>query len=475
MSDAAATAIILAAGKGTRMRSDLPKVMHRLASQPLLGHVLGIAKEAGIAVPALVLAPGMESVAVYAERIAPDVRLFVQTEQRGTADAVAAAEPAIEAAAGPILVLYGDTPLLQPETLNKVTAALRAADLAVVGFETEDPTGYGRLLRDPHGDLVAIREESEANADERAIRLCNSGIMGFRSGEILLALLGKIGNDNSQGEFYLTDAIGAGVASGLKPAIVTADAETVLGINSRAELAAAETILQHRLRAKALAGGATLTAPETVFFSADTEIGRDVTIEPNVFFGPGVSVADGVVIKAFSHIEAATIGEGATVGPFARLRPGAVLAASAHIGNFVEIKKASVGEGAKVNHLTYIGDASIGAGANIGAGTITCNYDGFGKYKTEIGEGAFIGSNSSLVAPVKIGADAYIGSGSVITKDVTPGALALSRAPQDERADWATRFRARRARVKQQDGAHADTNAKVATKATADIGGNNGK
>jgi len=283
---------------------------------------------------------------------------------------------------------------------------------------------------------------------ERALALCNSGIMAFRAAETLTGLLARIGNDNANREYYLTDAVALARADDLQARVVLSNAEEVLGVNSRAELAVAEEIMQRRLRAAAMAQGATLVAPETVFFSYDTVIGRDVTIEPNVIVGPGVRIADGVTIRGFCHIEQASIGEGATVGPFARLRPGAALAKHAHVGNFVEIKNAEVAEGAKVNHLTYIGDASIGAKANIGAGTITCNYDGFAKHRTEIGAGAFIGSNSSLVAPVKIGDGAYVGSGSVITKDVADDALAVARAPQDERAGWAAKVRARRARDK---------------------------
>ncbi|MEG6509477.1 bifunctional UDP-N-acetylglucosamine diphosphorylase/glucosamine-1-phosphate N-acetyltransferase GlmU [Methyloligella sp. 2.7D] len=443
------TAVILAAGKGTRMKSALPKVLHALAGAPMLAHVMAAVKQAGIGKQALVVGPGMEDVTEAAEALAPGIASFIQADQQGTADAVSAAKDAIAQAAGPVLVLYGDTPLLHSATLSEVGKTLKdGADIVVVGFEPDDPAGYGRLMLEPSGALIGIREDKDASEEERKIRLCNSGIMGFCSGKTLLELLSKIGNDNAKGEYYLTDAVGLAAEAGLTARIVTADPDTVLGVNSRAELAIAETVLQERIRTRVMAEGATLIAPETVFFSYDTEIGRDVVIEPNVVFGPGVSVGDGVVIRAFCRIEGATIGESATIGPFARLRPGAELAASAHVGNFVEIKKARVGTGAKVNHLTYIGDAVIGQGANIGAGTITCNYDGFDKYLTEIGEEAFVGSNSALVAPVKIGDGAYVGSGSVITSDVAPGALALTRAPQEERADWATRFRARRARAK---------------------------
>jgi len=444
-----ALAIILAAGKGTRMKSDLPKVLHRLAGAPMLAHVLRAASGAGIGRAGLVVGPDMEAVGEAGLAVDPAAQVFVQPEQLGTADAVKAAAAAFEGAKRPVLVLYGDTPLLRAETLKAVLGELEAgADLVVIGFEAADPTGYGRLLFDDKGRLAGIREEKDASVAERALALCNSGIMAFRAAETLTGLLARIGNDNANREYYLTDAVALARADDLQARVVLSNAEEVLGVNSRAELAVAEEIMQRRLRAAAMAQGATLVAPETVFFSYDTVIGRDVTIEPNVIVGPGVRIADGVTIRGFCHIEQASIGEGATVGPFARLRPGAALAKHAHVGNFVEIKNAEVAEGAKVNHLTYIGDASIGAKANIGAGTITCNYDGFAKHRTEIGAGAFIGSNSSLVAPVKIGDGAYVGSGSVITKDVADDALAVARAPQDERAGWAAKVRARRARDK---------------------------
>ncbi|HET9274001.1 MAG TPA: bifunctional UDP-N-acetylglucosamine diphosphorylase/glucosamine-1-phosphate N-acetyltransferase GlmU, partial [Methyloceanibacter sp.] len=350
---------------------------------------------------------------------------------------------------------YGDTPLLKSETIGKLRRELQSgADLVVIGFETPTPTGYGRLLLDERGRLIGIREEKDASAEERAITLCNSGLMGFRSGKTLLDLLGRIGNDNAKGEYYLTDTVALARGDRLETRMVTSDSEEVLGVNSRAELAEAEALMQKRLRARAMAEGATLRAPETVFLSHDTVIGKDVVIEPHVVIGPKVGIADGVTIRSFCHIEAARIGEGATIGPFARLRPGADLARDAHVGNFVEIKQAEIGEGAKVNHLTYIGDASVGARANVGAGTITCNYDGVEKHRTEIGAGAFIGSNSSLVAPVKIGEGAYVGSGSVISKDVPADALALTRAPQEERPGWAAKLRARR-KGKSKDGGNS--------------------
>jgi bifunctional UDP-N-acetylglucosamine pyrophosphorylase/glucosamine-1-phosphate N-acetyltransferase len=458
MTQSSSLAIILAAGKGARMKSALPKVLHKLAGAPMIAHVLRAAHAAGIARTALVVGPGMEDVAQAAAALDAKLQVFVQPEQQGTADAVKAARQAFEDFKGHVLILYGDTPLLRPETLNAVSAELDAgADLVVIGFTAENPTGYGRLLLDDRGRLTAIREEKDASDEERALSLCNSGIMGFRSSKTLLDLLGRIGKNNAKGEFYLTDAVALASGDRLEARIVLSSGAEVLGVNSRAELAEAEAAMQQRLRARVMAEGATLIAPETVFLSHDTKIGKDVLVEPHVVIGERVTIADGATVRAFSHLEGARIGEGATVGPFARLRPGAELGKGAHIGNFVEIKQAEIAEGAKVNHLTYIGDASIGARANIGAGTITCNYDGFAKHKTEIGAGAFIGSNSSLVAPVKIGEGAYIGSGSVISKDVAPDALALTRAPQEERKGWAARVRERRGRNKAKDGRNKGT------------------
>ena len=445
MTENPALAISLAAGKGTRMKSDRPKVLHTLAGATLLAHVVSAARSAGLGRLAIVIGPGMDEVGMAAAALDPKASIFVQEAQLGTADAVKAAREALEDFDGEVLVLYGDTPLLKSETIGKLRRELQSgADLVVIGFETPTPTGYGRLLLDERGRLIGIREEKDASAEERAITLCNSGLMGFRSGKTLLDLLGRIGNDNAKGEYYLTDTVALARGDRLETRMVTSDSEEVLGVNSRAELAEAEALMQKRLRARAMAEGATLRAPETVFLSHDTVIGKDVVIEPHVVIGPKVSIADGVTIRSFCHIEAARIGEGATIGPFARLRPGADLARDAHVGNFVEIKQAEIGEGAKVNHLTYIGDASVGARANVGAGTITCNYDGVEKHRTEIGAGAFIGSNSSLVAPVKIGEGAYVGSGSVISKDVPADALALTRAPQEERPGWAAKLRARR-------------------------------
>ncbi len=434
-------AVVLAAGQGTRMKSALPKVLHPLAGAPLVAHVLRAAAEAGATRCSAVIPPD----AAGFDKLSPAVetRFFVQTERLGTAHAVLTARAAVEAEDGPVLVLYGDTPLVSPDSLKRLAAALEGgAAMVVGGFRATNPKGYGRFITAEGGELLAIREEKDATPEERALTLCNSGIMAFQ-GRTLLDLLERIGNNNKAGEYYLTDAVEIARADGHRVAFEIVAEDEVRGVNTRAQLAEAEAILQDRLRARAMEGGATLIAPQTVTFAYDTVIGQDVLIEPNVFFGPGVTVGDGVTIKGFSHIESAVIEAGAIVGPFARLRPGARIGRAAHIGNFVEIKNAEVKAGAKVNHLSYIGDAEVGEKANIGAGTITCNYDGFKKHKTVIGAGAFIGSNSALVAPVRIGDGAYLGSGSVIGKDVPDNALAVTRAPQVTRENWASRMRAR--------------------------------
>jgi len=367
--------------------------------------------------------------------------VFEQTEQLGTAHAVLAARAALERHAGTVLVLFADTPLAESATLRRMIDALdRGAHIAVLGFEPEDPSGYGRLIIDAQGRVAAIREDKDALEAERRLRLCNAGAMAFRVPSVV-DLLARIGNANAKGEYYLTDAPAIAAGDGLIAVPVMCHAEEALGINSRAQLAQAEAVFQRRARARAMDGGASLLAPETVWFSYDTALGRDVVIEPNVFFGPGVVVEDGAHILANCHLVGTRIRKGARVGPFARLRPGADIGADAHIGNFVEVKNARVEAGAKANHLAYVGDGRVGEGANIGAGTIFCNYDGFDKHFTDVGRGAFIGSNSSLVAPVKIGDGAYIGSGSVITGDVEPDALALERSAQDIRPGWAARFR----------------------------------
>lgn len=430
------------------MKSALPKVLHKIAGRSMLAHALAAARDLAPSSLAVVIGPDMDAVRAEALREAPSALVFVQAERKGTADAVLAAREALARHQGDVLVLYADTPLLTAPTLQRLLETLdQAAGIAVLGFEAADPTGYGRLLTDAGGWLAAIREEKDASEAERRVRLCNSGVMGFRLDD-LLGVLGRIGNANAKGEFYLTDAIELARRGGARAAVVACEEEEVLGINSRDQLAAAEAIFQRRARLSAMRDGVTLIAPETVWLSYDTRLGRDVIIEPNVFFGPGVTVEDGAEIKANCYIERSHIGRAARVGPFARLRPNANLGAHVHVGNFVEVKNSTLGEGAKANHLSYLGDGDVGAGANIGAGTIFCNYDGFNKHRTEIGAGAFVGSNSSLVAPVKIGAGAYIGSGSVITKDVAAGALALERSAQEERPGWAAKFRAMMGRRK---------------------------
>ncbi|KAB2912279.1 MAG: bifunctional UDP-N-acetylglucosamine diphosphorylase/glucosamine-1-phosphate N-acetyltransferase GlmU, partial [Hyphomicrobiaceae bacterium] len=383
-----------------------------------------------------------EAVRAEAAKAAPGIAIFEQAQQAGTADAVLAARPALESHRGDVLVLFADTPLLQASTAARLIGALKAgANLAVLGFEAADPTGYGRLIVDGRGRVTAIREHRDASEEERRITLCNAGAMAFRV-QNLAGLLSRIGNGNAKGEYYLTDAVAMATADGLVAMPVTGPAEEALGVNSRAQLAEAEAVFQRRARLRAMEGGATLIAPETVWFSFDTVVGRDVTIEPNVFFGPGVVIEDGAQILANCHMVQARVRAGARVGPFARFRPGADIGTGAHVGNFVEVKNATLEPGAKANHLAYIGDGRVGEGANIGAGTIFCNYDGFNKHFTDVGKGVFVGSNASLVAPLKIGDGAYIGSGSVITKNVEANALALERAPQEERPGWAAKFRA---------------------------------
>jgi bifunctional UDP-N-acetylglucosamine pyrophosphorylase/glucosamine-1-phosphate N-acetyltransferase len=440
--------VVLAAGQGTRMKSALPKVLHKVGGRSMLGHVLALARDLEPDSIAVVIGPEMDSVRAEALHEVPSAEVFVQDERKGTADAVLAARSALAKHKGDVVVLYADTPLLSKPTLEALRGRLETgAGIAVLGFDAANPTGYGRLLIDGDGWLAAIREEKDASATERAVKLCNSGVMALRL-EDVLGLLTRIDNKNAKGEFYLTDAVEIARRSGVRGAVVTCPEEEVLGVNSRDQLAAAEAIFQKRARLAVMREGATLIAPDTVWLSFDTKIGQDVTIEPNVFFGLGVTVEDGAEILANCHFEKARIGKGARVGPFARLRPGADLGENVHVGNFVEVKNSTLGTGAKANHLSYLGDGSIGAGANIGAGTIFCNYDGFFKHRTEIGEGAFVGSNTSLVAPVKIGAGAYIGSGSVITKDVAAGSLALERSAQDERPGWAAKFRAMMAKRK---------------------------
>ncbi|MDR3472664.1 MAG: bifunctional UDP-N-acetylglucosamine diphosphorylase/glucosamine-1-phosphate N-acetyltransferase GlmU [Devosia sp.] len=432
--------IILAAGEGTRMRSSTPKVLHPVGGLPMVSHVIRAAQAAGSSSLAVVVGPNHEKVEAAVLALAPDAAISRQAQRLGTGHAVREARTSFETARGNVVVLYADGPMVRPETIRDIADTLDAgADIVVVGFEPADPLLYGRLLT-AGGRLVAIREYRDATEEERKVRLCNSGIMGFRA-EALRRVIDRIGNSNAKGEYYLTDAVELANADGMRVEHTVADADEVLGIDDRIRLAHAEDLFQELRREDFLKAGVTLRDPQTVYFSYDTEIARDVTIEPNVFFGPGVKVEEGVTIRAFSHIEGAIIGTGATIGPFARLRPEAVIAAGAHIGNFVEIKKAEIGKGAKINHLTYIGDATVGAGTNVGAGTITCNYDGINKHRTVIGENAFIGSNSSLVAPVTISDGAYIASGSVITEDVEVDALAFGRARQVNKPGYAKTVR----------------------------------
>jgi bifunctional UDP-N-acetylglucosamine pyrophosphorylase/glucosamine-1-phosphate N-acetyltransferase len=448
MADNPLLVVALAAGKGVRMCSSLPKVLHPIGGRSLLAHALAGAASLGAAGVAVVVGRGMDAVPAEAARCAPGSEIFEQSEQLGTAHAVLAARPAIARHDGSVLVVFADSPLVEQATLRRMIDALDAgAHIAVLGFEPEDPNGYGRLIVDAAGRVAAIREQADATAAERRIGLCNAGAMAFRMPD-LAGLLGRIGNSNAKSEYYLTDAIAIACADGLTAVPVMCCAEEALGVNSRAQLAAAEAVFQRRARARAMEGGATLIAPETVWFSHDTSLGRDVLVEPNVFFGPGVTVEDGAHIMANCHMVGARIRAGARVGPFARLRPGADIGPAAHIGNFVEVKNARLEAGAKANHLSYIGDGRVGEHANIGAGTIFCNYDGFAKHVTDVGKGAFVGSNASLVAPVKIGDGAYIGSGSVITRDVEADSLALERTEQRVHPGWAARFRRLRLRAK---------------------------
>lgn len=433
--------IVLAAGMGTRMKSGLPKVMHPLAGRPMVSHLMETVSGLKPDKVVVVVGPGMEQVA---EAVSP-AETVVQTERLGTGHAVMQARAALEHFSGDVLVLYGDTPLITRDTLDKMLEERRGPKdpaVVVLGFKPEDPGHYGRLVVGAEG-LKAIVEWKDATDDQREIPLCNSGVLAM-DGARLWGLAERITNTNAKGEYYLTDLVALARGDGASCSFVLGEAEELLGVNSRVELATAEGIVQRRLRIQAMEGGATLVDPATVWFAWDTKIGCDVMVWPHVVFGPGVTVGDGVEIKGFCHFEQCRIDNGADVGPYARLRPGAEIGPKAHIGNFVEIKKSRIEEGAKVNHLTYIGDARVGAGANVGAGTITCNYDGYTKSFTDIGQNAFIGSNTSLVAPVKIGDGAVIGAGSVVTKTVGAGALVVARAPQMELPGWADRFRERK-------------------------------
>ena len=437
--------VVLAAGKGTRMRSALPKVLHPLAGRPMVEHVLANARSLRPARMVLVIGPELEAAALGLDGGEGAVGCVVQVEPLGTAHAVAQTRPLLEDFDGDVLVLYADTPLVRGETLARLIQARREGDCvaAVLGFRPEDPEEYGRLILAPDGTLARIVEHAEASEAEHAVALCNAGMMAI-DGRRLFPLLDSIGNDNERGEYYLTDLPAIVTAEGGVCAVAEAPAEEVMGINDRVQLAAAERVIQDRLRRAAMEGGATLVDPATVWLSADTRLGSDVTIGPNVAIGPGVIVEDGVEIRPFSHLEGVRVRRQAVVGPFARLRPGSDIGEGARVGNFVEVKNSTVERGAKINHLSYVGDAGIGAGANIGAGTITCNYDGYEKSRTEIGEGAFIGSNTALVAPVSVGPGAVVGAGSVITEDVEADAIAVARGEQRQREGAAARRRARR-------------------------------
>lgn len=433
-------AVVLAAGKGTRMKSDLHKVLHPIAGRPMVDHLLASVDELGPVRTVLVVGHGREQL----ERAtAGRAQTALQDPQLGTGHAVQQAQTALQGFEGDVLILYGDVPFVRAQTLEAMLARLNAPDapaVVVLGFEPSEAGHYGRVIADADGVIAKMVEFKDATAAERACTLCNSGLMAVRSAD-LFDLLARVGNDNAQGEYYLVDIVNVARDEGRKSAVVVTDRpEEVNGINSRAELAAAEAQWQALRREEAMAEGASLRAPETVFFSYDTVLGRDVTIEPNVIFGPGVTVHDGANIKAFSHLEGCEVHGGAQVGPFARLRPGAVLEKDAFVGNFVEVKNAVLHEGAKASHLTYLGDAEVGAKANIGAGTITCNYDGYFKHKTSIGERAFIGSNSALVAPVSIGPDAIVAAGSTVTRDVAAGELRMVRGEQLVKPGWADRF-----------------------------------
>lgn len=433
-------AVILAAGKGTRMKSDLHKVLHPIAGRAMLDHLMASVDVLAPAHKIVVVGAGREQLEAAVQGRA---RTCLQEPQHGTGHAVKQAEADLSGYEGDVLILYGDVPFVRTSTMEMMLDRLHGEDapaVVVLGFEPDDALQYGRVIADDAGRIAKMVEFKDASDEERACTLCNSGLMAVR-GKDLFDLLRRVGNDNAQGEYYLVDIVNIARDDGRHSAVVvTGDPGEVMGINSRAELAAAEAQWQAFKRDEAMAAGVSLKAPETVFFSWDTELGRDVTIEPNVVFGPGVKVADHARIRAFSHLEGATVGEGCEVGPYARLRPGAVLMKGSKIGNFVEMKKATLGEGAKANHLTYLGDATVGAGANIGAGTITCNYDGYFKYQTVIGERAFIGSNSALVAPVTIGRDAIVAAGSTVTRDVADGELRMERAEQSVKPGWADRF-----------------------------------
>ena len=435
--------VILAAGQGTRMRSDTHKVLHPIAGKALLMHLLDSVDRLGAEKRVVVVGKGRDQVEKALD--GREVTIAHQAEQKGTAHAVQQARDALASYDGAVLILYGDTPFVEPETLKRMLDRLDGdggPGVVVLASTPADPLNYGRIILGEGDHIAKMVEFKDATEEERAVRLCNSGMMAVRAKD-LFRWLDQVGNDNAAGEYYLPDVVNIAAAEGRDAVVIEGDPYETAGVNSRAELAHLELDWQRRRREQALQDGATLIDPESVWFAADTRLGRDVTVEPHVVFGPGVEIADGATIKAFSHIEGASIATKAVIGPFARLRPGAKIGEKAKVGNFVEVKKAVLGPGAKANHLSYIGDADVGADANIGAGTITCNYDGFGKYDTVIGEGAFIGSNTALVAPVNIGAGAIVGAGSVITKDVEADSLAVERNEQKGVAGWARRFRDR--------------------------------
>lgn len=432
--------VILAAGKGTRMKSDLPKVLHPVGGYPMLLHVLDTAQRLGAAKRVIVVGPGMEAVAKVAQEFDPGCECIVQQEQLGTGDAVKATKEVLTGFTGTTLVLYGDTPLITDVTLHELLSILEIYDVAVLGMYPRDPGAYGRLITNEDGDLTAIVEYKDATEEQQDIRLCNSGVMAVKGGW-MFTLLDEVKNNNAKGEYYLTDIVTGAKRYKLRCGVTEGREEELLGINARPELAKAEYNFQQRRRAELMENGVTMIDPFSVFVSADTQIGRDVLIEPQVFIGPGVTIGDGCHIKAFCHLEGAKIGRGSIIGPMARLRPGAALEGNNRVGNFVEVKDATLHEGAQAAHLSYLGDAEIGERANIGAGTITCNYDGFKKHRTSIGKGAFIGSNTSLVAPLTIGNGAIVGAGSVITEDVPADTLALTRPQIVEKEGWAKLWR----------------------------------
>ncbi len=443
MTDTPIAVVILAAGKGTRMKSGLPKVMHKVAGRPMIAHLLDTVSELPPDKVVVVVGPDMD---VVTEAVAPHPTCIQETRD-GTGGAVKAAQAELEGFDGTVLVLYGDTPLVRAGTMRAAAAACAPSDhggggaaVSVLGFRPAHFHQYGRLITNADGGLDAIVEAKDASPEELEVNLCNSGVMAF-DGRHLIGLLDRLDTNNAKNEYYLTETVALARADGLSAAVVEGEEAELLGVNSRTDLALAEAVVQEDLRTRAMDNGATLVDPGTVWFHHDTELGQDVVVGPNVVFGPGVTVADDVEIRAFSHLEGATVESGAVIGPYARLRPGAKIGVGAHVGNFVEIKNADLGAGAKANHLTYIGDADIGAKTNIGAGTITCNYDGFGKYRTTIGDAAFIGSNSALVAPVTIGDGAIVAAGSTISRDVEADALSIERAPQEDKPGWAAKFR----------------------------------